>query len=273
VRIAEPRSPTAPPAVPEGAVHPHADDIAEIRRHHVGRADVRATVEPEILLQTCRYESDIASPPPRGRVALTFDDGPEPGQTEHILDVLTRHRIPATFFMIGAKVERYPQLVARVRAHPGARIGNHTWDHPNFHELPVDKQCEEIRRGAAALSTEDRSLFRFPFGNSSCEANAFARELGYRIVGWHVDSCDWAFERTGRVDEQEARACGVEERFRQDFVGHVLAAVRARRGGIVLLHENHPNTIRQLEAIVEELERDGYAFGALLDEEFGASLR
>jgi peptidoglycan/xylan/chitin deacetylase (PgdA/CDA1 family) len=269
-----PPAPSAPAAVPPDSPHPHAQEIADIRRHHVDRMNERLNVPPAVLQESCRFESDIATRPPAGRVALTFDDGPEPGQTEHILDVLQRQGVSATFFMIGEKMQRYPALVARVRSQRGATIANHSWDHPNFHDLAVAAQEDQIRRGGALVPPDGEwPLFRFPFGNSSCEANAFAHQRGYRIAGWHVDSCDWAFERNGSVDEQEARSCGVEAGFTHDYAGHVLAAVRAHGGGIILMHEIHPNTVRQLERIVAQLKAEGYAFGSLRDPDFEASLR
>jgi len=67
--------------------HSLEEETAKIRKHHLKRLNDRLTIEPKILQQTCRYESDIQTRPPKKRVAFTFDDGPEPGQTEHILEV------------------------------------------------------------------------------------------------------------------------------------------------------------------------------------------
>ena len=92
-------------------------------------------------------------------------------------------------------------------------------------------------------------------------------------MGWHVDSCDWAFDANGGVDSKEALECGVLPAYRKDYVGHVLSALRAHRGGIVLMHEIHPNTLKSLEAIIEALLAAGYTFGSLKDEGFAGSLR
>jgi len=253
--------------------------MADIRLQHLKRLDAKMNVEPAVLGETCRYESDISTHPPLHRVALSFDDGPEPGQTEHILAVLARYRIPGAFFMVGEKMQRHPELVAQVRAAGLHQIGNHSWDHPNFHDIDPARQQEEIARVAPLLDAAvpggatGTRLFRYPYGNASCEANDYAHAQGYRIVGWHVDSCDWAFEKTGAVDFREATSCGVLSQYHHDFVGHVLASVRARRGGIVLLHEIHPNTIRHLEEIILALRADGFTFGSLTDEAFASSLR
>ena len=258
-------------AAPEHTLEAHRQAI---RTHRLQHLQDRINIDPQVLHDTCRYESDIATPAPLRRIALTFDDGPEPGQTELILQVLARYKIHATFFMIGEKVKRHPELVAAVRQSGQHLIGNHSWDHPNFHAITVQEQAQEVQAGQAALSDAlTLKLFRYPYGNASCETNTLLKAQGYRIVGWHIDSCDWAFDRDGSVDDKEALECGVLSVYKNDYVGHVLATVRAHRGGIVLMHEIHPHTIASLETIIQALLADGYTFGTLDEPEFAASLR
>ena len=261
---------------PAPTEHAHSQEIATIRRHHLQRLDDKLNIAPQVLIDNCRFESDISTRPPQKRVALTFDDGPEPGQTEQILAVLARYNITAAFFMIGEKMQRHPELVARVRDAHHQIVGNHSWNHPNFHEIAPALQADEVLREEALLGAAGappQKLFRYPFGNSSCETNTLVHTRGYRIVGWHIDSCDWAFEKTGAVDFQEATSCGVLPQYRADYVGHVVSAVRARNGGIVLMHEIHPNTVAKLEEVVRQILADGYTFGTVLDADFEPSLR
>ena len=244
------------------------------RQHRLQHLDARLNVAPDVLRAQCRYESEISTAPARGKVVLTFDDGPEPGQTEFILDTLRRYHAPAAFFLVGHKVEQHPELVARIRAEGVHLIGNHSWDHPNFHDIPVPAQALEVQRTRGVLDAQGGTVwFRYPYGNASCETNALAHELGYHIVGWHIDSCDWAFDHSGAVDPKEAAICGVLPQHRDDFVAHVLSAVRAHEGGIVLLHEIHPHTVRQLDAILRGLSEAGYTFTTLADPDYAASLR
>jgi peptidoglycan-N-acetylglucosamine deacetylase len=256
--------------------HPHQAQHASAQRQ---RIEERLTGNAAELAQRCRFESEITTHAPLKQVALTFDDGPEPGQTEHIVEVLKRHKVPATFFVIGAKAKRHPELLALIQALPGVRVGNHSWSHANFHHLPAAAQLLEIERNDALLTEAlaaqpaPLKLFRYPFGNSSCEANARVHALGYRIVGWHVDSCDWAFADDGAVDAQEALGCGVLAPFHSDFIGHVLSATRAHHGGILLLHENRPNTVKQLDTLITRLKAEGYAFTTPDDAAFLPSLR
>jgi peptidoglycan/xylan/chitin deacetylase (PgdA/CDA1 family) len=234
----------------------------------------RLTSSIEDLREQCRFESDVATAPPAGLVALTFDDGPDAEHTRQILSILDRYSVPATFFLIGEKVEKHPELVQAILADGRHLVGTHTWSHPNFHELAADAQVEEIKKGAATLPAGLSShFFRYPYGNSSCSANDYLHGQGYSIVGWHVDSCDWAFDRTGTVDAKEAVSCGVASQYRGDFVGHVAATVRARRGGIVLLHEIHEITPARLGEVIEEIRHDGFTFIRLDDPRLAESLR
>ncbi|MEI7613721.1 MAG: polysaccharide deacetylase family protein [Betaproteobacteria bacterium] len=254
--------------------HSHEEAVANIRKHHLSRLNARLTTDPIVLRQTCRYVSEISTAPPRKQIALTFDDGPEPGQTELILEILKKHNISAAFFMIGRKAKQYPDLVEKVHAAGHLIIGNHSWDHPNFHDIGEAEQTAEVLRSEAVLSNYlQPKLFRYPFGNSTCETNQLVRSRGYRIVGWHIDSCDWAFDKTGSVDTKEAISCGVLSQYHDDYVGHVISAARARNGGIVLMHDIHPNTVKKLDEIITHLTMDGFVFGTILDADFQTSLR
>ncbi len=253
---------------------PPAEEIAQIRHHHIKRLVERLTVEPGELERSCKYESEIATAPPINRIALTFDDGPVPGGTEHILNVLKKYGISATFFMIGQKAAQHPELVAKVRAAGHLVIANHSWSHPNFHDISTAAQTEEFLRDDAIVTLSNPvKLFRYPYGNSTCETNTLVHLHGYQIVGWHIDSCDWAFEKNGKVDAKEAISCGVLPQYRDDYVGHVVSAARARRGGIILMHEIHPRTLSALESVIQQLIASGFVFGSIVDPEFRTSLR
>jgi len=272
---------TALPALAEPPTadgHTRDEETATIRQHHLKRLDDRLTQEAHVLREHCRYESEIPVRPPAKQVVLTFDDGPEPGQTEQILETLKRHGIMGTFFVIGQKAQQHPELIAQIRATGGHLVANHSWDHPNFHDIPPARQAEEVLKSDELLAAGQSAasapkLFRYPYGNSSCDTNDLLRARGYKIVGWHVDSCDWAFDRMGSVDNREALSCGVLPQNRQDFVEHVVASVRAHDGGIVLLHEIHPNTLKKLDDIITRLKAEGFSFAALDAPEFASALR
>ena len=263
------------PSIAASAAHLHAAHVETMRRTHLVRLQEHLEKPDEDLHRTCRFESDIATLPPTGVVALTFDDGPEPGHTEAILAVLERHHVPATFFLIAEKAKLHPGLVAQLRALPGAVIGNHSWSHPNFHDIPVLEQEREVDSADTLLHADlgATPLFRYPYGNSSCESNQRVHTLGYRIVGWHVDSCDWAFDSAKGLSASEALSCGVLPVYRRDFLGHIVSSVRAHRGGVVLMHETHDISVDNLDALITRLQGEGYRFATPASPEFQASLR
>jgi len=121
------------------------------------------------------------------------------------------------------------------------------------------------------MNGEQRKWERY--GNSTCDGNQLIHAQGYKIVGWHIDSCDWAFDAHGFVDAKEALSCGVLPQNTHDFVNHVVSSVRAHNGGILLMHEIHPTTVRQLEEIVIQLKTAGFIFTTVDDPAFEPVMR
>jgi peptidoglycan/xylan/chitin deacetylase (PgdA/CDA1 family) len=176
--------------------------------------------------------------------------------------------------MMGQHAAAYPDIVRRVARDGHLVVANHSQTHPNFHKLSVSNQFVEIQESTRILSGfQGQRYFRYPYGNSTCESNAYLKHLGYKVVGWHVDSCDWAFNGTGSVSAKQASICEVKPENRSNFVQHVLDSVKRRNGGILLMHEVHPNTIHQMEEILDALIKEGYTFGRLNEPGFAASMR
>jgi peptidoglycan/xylan/chitin deacetylase (PgdA/CDA1 family) len=217
---------------------------------------------------TCKYASSIFTAPPSKTVVLTFDDGPNSTLTIELLEILKKYDIKATFFMKGNQAKANPQAVAAVKA-AGHIVANHSWDHPNFHELPAGTQASEVTAVDELLGSlmAPFKLFRYPYGNSTCATNALVKKtLGYAgIVGWHVDSCDWAFSKTGSVTPKQAKICEVRPENTSNFVGHVLSEIHRHNGGIVLMHEVHERTVANVEEIIVQLLSEGFQFTNLDD--------
>ncbi len=192
-----------------------------------------------------RYEPvGRATRPPA--VALTFDDGPWPRTTPQVLRILRRMDVPATFFMIGYLIERYPDIVERV-ARSGMTIGTHSWSHPyrtRFVDLTPHRIETEIERPAALLRERfgiDPTLFRPPGGSYDASVVRIAGAAGMRLVQWSVDPGDY---RAGTAPGRIAAA--------------VLRAVRP--GSIVLLHDGGGDgraTVRALPRIIRGIRRMG----------------
>jgi peptidoglycan/xylan/chitin deacetylase (PgdA/CDA1 family) len=122
--------------------------------------------------------------------ALTFDDGPDPETTPALLELLARHGARATFFLIGKRAAKHPELVARLRAE-GHAVGNHSWDHPSLPRLPASAVGDQLRRAAVAIGGPLR-MMRPPYGDQSLASYLAARRAGYEVVAWSVVGADWA---------------------------------------------------------------------------------
>jgi peptidoglycan/xylan/chitin deacetylase (PgdA/CDA1 family) len=126
-------------------------------------------------------------------IALTFDDGPTPGGTDAILDILQSAGVAATFFVIGQNVERYPQLLSRIHE-AGHAIGNHTWHHDHQGWLGSRRYWEnEIRRTDELIEKTigvRPVLFRPPMGIKTFLTLAAARRLGHITANWSLRGRD-----------------------------------------------------------------------------------
>jgi peptidoglycan/xylan/chitin deacetylase (PgdA/CDA1 family) len=127
-------------------------------------------------------------PEGRNQVALTFDDGPDPAATPRLLRLLDARDIRATFFLIGERALRHPDVV-RAIADAGHEVGNHTWRHRNAWLLPPAAAAREITEGARILGDilgRPPRLYRPPWGIVNAAALATARRLGLVTVLWSI---------------------------------------------------------------------------------------
>jgi peptidoglycan/xylan/chitin deacetylase (PgdA/CDA1 family) len=180
-------------------------------------------------------------------VALTFDDGPDPEWTPKILDTLRRYRVKATFFMIGKRMEQYPELVRRVVLE-GHAIGNHTYTHPrNIEEdtrTRIAWELEQCERVIERITGSRTRLFRPPRGRLDATVFAIAEDEGYRVILWSI--C---------ADRHDAPTPPLMEK-------RVLA--RIAPGGIILSHDG-TGSIRKKDTeaaplIIAALLKRGYRF-------------
>jgi peptidoglycan-N-acetylglucosamine deacetylase len=127
------------------------------------------------------------------KLALTFDDGPNPAITPKLLDLLDRYNARATFFVIGRYVRECPELVKETVAR-GHSVGNHTETHPNLFwctltQIRVElRLCQDAIRNVLGAAPK---WFRPPFGMRNPWVIPAARELGYRTVMWTLIPGDW----------------------------------------------------------------------------------
>ncbi len=184
-------------------------------------------------------------------VALTFDDGPWPGQTAKVLDILKAEKVPATFFTVGLRVKREPGLAKRIVAE-GHAIGNHTYHHMDVSGLEPDVLRREIKGESDMVrwtTGVTPTWFRPPMGKIDGPAYAAIKAAGLKPVLWTVDPQDW---RKGAEAGRIAKS--------------VIAA--AKPGSVILLHDgggDRAQTIKALPWIIHELKKKGYEF-VLLDD-------
>lgn len=149
-------------------------------------------------------------PRSRKQVALTFDNGPSPQGTEVILDILRHEHVRATFFLLGAAAERYPDL-ARAIAQEGHTIGNHGFAHRSLSWLGPEATAREIDRGFHAIATVcdvAPTLFRPPYGMRNLFLPRLLERRGWQMVHWSRSAGDWRQHGARRLDAWVHRVRG-----------------------------------------------------------------
>ncbi len=135
----------------------------------------------------------IIGGPDAAEFALTYDDGPNDPHTRHLLDVLAKYEVRATFFLIGRFVRQRPEIVRAIRE-AGHLVANHTMTHPVLLFQSPKRVLEELRSCNAAIEDaldERVQYFRPPHGARRPDVLRAARELGLTPVLWNVMGYDW----------------------------------------------------------------------------------
>lgn len=128
-----------------------------------------------------------------GAPLLTFDDGPTPGTTDRVLDLLAEHSVVAAFFVCGAFAERHPELLARA-ASEGHIIGNHSWNHPLLTCLDapeVERQLRDTNAIIQSITGARPRAFRPPYGAADESVLDIARSLSLELMMWSYSPDDW----------------------------------------------------------------------------------
>jgi len=182
-------------------------------------------------------------------IAITFDDGPDPQYTPRCLDILRSHDVHATFFLIGEKAKRYPDLVRQILAR-GHDVGSHTWSHQHHWIIGPLKAMREVRQANAELAATIGAMpryFRPAYGIMNVFSYWQARRQQQRCVLWSVAGNDWEGGAGGRSAKTIA-----------DSISGSL-----ENGSIVLLHDSGgadgaPDTMLvALPDIISEAKRRG----------------
>jgi peptidoglycan/xylan/chitin deacetylase (PgdA/CDA1 family) len=204
-------------------------------------------VDPAAMPQVGTMSYHDSLPLEDHEVVLTFDDGPLPPHTEHVLEILASECVKATYFMVGEMAVAHPEWVRKV-AEAGHTIGTHSFSHPlTFHRMPIDKAQEQIDKGFEAVQKALGSdykvapFFRYPGLLHQANSEAYLAERG--IIAWSADfpGDDWK----RRISAKEV-------------VKRSLSRLEARGRGILLLHDIHKVTVAALPTLLAELKARGF---------------
>ncbi len=184
------------------------------------------------------------------QLALTYDDGPNDPHTFRLLEVLAKHGVHATFFMIGRYVQQRPDI-ARDTVKAGHVVGNHTFTHPLLTLKSAAEVCQELSDCRSALQDaigEHSNLFRPPFGGRRPAVLRIARGLGLEPVMWNVTGYDWTSPPSAVIEQKVSK--------------------QIRGGDVILLHDgghkqmgvDRSQTVQATDRLIAKYKAEGYEF-------------
>ena len=189
-------------------------------------------VKSNVAIKTNMVES-------KGKIAITFDDGPLPEYTERLLEGLQKRKVKATFFVTGKHAKEYPDLIKRMHKE-GHLIGNHTYSHLQLTKSNEEEFIDEIKKTNAVIKEitgETPTYIRPPYGLWSKRCDD---KLDMFPVLWTVDPRDWC---TSNADKIVCRVVG-----------------KVKENDIILMHDGYDSSIAAALTMIDILQQQGYEF-------------
>ena len=194
--------------------------------------------------------SFIGSGRARKQLALTYDDGPNDPYTQQLLEVLEKHNVKATFFLIGRYVRQRPDVVQEI-VRAGHTIGNHTFTHPLLTfkaKADMRREFADCRSALSEAIGAHSNLFRPPFGGRRPAVLKTVRELGMQPVMWSVTGFDWGTPGVAAIEKQ--------------------VSSHTRGGDVILLHDgghkemgtDRSQTVAATDNLLRRYRDEGYDF-------------
>ena len=180
-------------------------------------------------------------------VAISFDAAWGNEDTQHLIDIMDKYGIKATFFVVGSWVDKYPESV-KALSDAGHDVMNHSDTHPHMPQLSTEEIISEIQTcndKVAGVTGVSPTLIRLPYGDYDDKTISAVRSIGMEPIQWDVDSLDW----------KDLSADEITQR--------VLSGVKP--GSIVLFHNAALHTPEALPGIIDSLQKDGYTFVKIAD--------
>lgn len=178
------------------------------------------------------------------QIAITFDDGPNPDYTMKLLKGLKKRGVKATFFVLGAEVEKYPDIVKKIDD-GGHLIGVHSYEHVNFGQIGDEAAIEQIEKTQEAIHNvtgKYAGYIRPPYG---CWKKSLDVEVPLIEVLWDIDPLDWATKDADTVVQRILK--GVTE------------------GSIILLHDASQSSVQAAFSVIDILQQENYEFVTVED--------
>lgn len=173
------------------------------------------------------------------KIAITFDDGPNADYTEMLLEGLKERGVPATFFLLGAEVEKYPEIVAHMKEQ-GHLIGTHSYEHVNLcnlSEAAAIEQVDKTNHAIYEITGEYPEYIRPPYG---CWKSNLDYDTEMIEVLWDIDPLDWKTSNSDVIKER--------------------VVSKAQENDIILLHDASESSVKAAFKIIDELQGEGYTF-------------
>ncbi len=177
------------------------------------------------------------------QIAISFDAAWGNDDTETLINILKEHDVPATFFVVGAWVDKYPESVKQL-SDAGHRIENHSNTHPHMPNLSGEQMINELEacnKKIADITGRTPTLFRCPYGDYDNRTVIAVEQLNMHCIQWSVDSLDWKETATA-----------------ESIANRVIS--KAAEGSIVLFHNDAMFTPAALPNIIKALKSQGYEF-------------
>ncbi len=200
----------------------------------MGKAELLSKILPEQLFMYRRRTSGK-------ELYLTFDDGPDPHVTPALLDLLREHKVKATFFCIGEKIEQHQAIVSRLLSE-GHTLGNHSYSHQGFHRLTHQGQIAEVRHCEEVLhrvTGQRNHPFRAPQGTWNFSLLVMLFVMRIPCVHWTVDSLDYQKPAIQTLCER-------------------LGSLTLQGGELVLFHDDDLLCVKVLEQLLPQWRAEGF---------------
>jgi peptidoglycan-N-acetylglucosamine deacetylase len=188
------------------------------------------------------YDHVFVNGPNKKMIALTFDDGPDSAVTTKVIDILDEYDVTGNFFFVGKNVTKYPEVVKQA-FEKGHLVLSHSYNHIDLAQIGNEELRSEIEKTESSIEEiigKRPAMIRPPYGETDDQVAGIAKEKGYSVVLWSIDTLDWSQKEAGNIFK--------------NVIEHV------RNGDIILMHTTSETseTQKALPMIIEELQKRNF---------------